>query len=904
MLQWPGPVATNNELRMIDTFRSPFIYIRNTLIYICCCLPPLVSLSQAPALKFKHISLEQGLSNSTIESIYQDKRGFIWIGTRDGLNRFDGYQMVIYRFDPRDSTSISDNFIRYIYEDHNQQLWVGTINGLNRFNPSKNNFTRYKHIPGNNQSLSNNLVTCIYQDQAARLWVGTFGGGIDLFDPEKNSFVYFQHDSTRAKSLSDDRVNYLYEDSQGNLWVATEDGLNLFNRESGTFRSYNHVAGFATEPGNNNIHIIKEDRQGNLLLGTAEEGIILFSDKDKTFRQYRHLEKDASSLASNLIRSLLVDKKGNIWIGSINGGLDYFHAPSGRFFHYQNEPDNLFSLSQRTVSALFEDNQQNLWVGTHRGGLNLYMPDIEKFTLYRQEPGTNSLSYNDVKAFCEDQQGRIWIGTDGGGLNLFDQEKNEFRHFKYDPFNARTLGSNEVLDIMEDSEQHLWVGTWGGGLSLFNQGDGSFRRYLNDPVNKNSISSNYIQKIFEDHQHNLWIATYYGGLNLFNRRTGQFTRIVEDSRHETRLEGNNIVSVNEDRKGNIWLGTDDGGLNCFHPSTGRFSHYFNKEEKIPDLRVLFVDNKGRLWVGQTGLYLYDPKRDSFSLYTDRAGLATEFIKGICEDDQGNFWISTANGITEFNPETYSFKKYNTADGLQGVEFEANAYMKTRNGEMFFGGLNGFNAFYPENIRINTFVPPVYITDFQVFSKKMLVGDPGSPLDSDISMSGEIRLSYQQSTFSFGFAALNYTALENNQYAYRLEGPDHDWNYVGNERKASYTNLSPGRYIFRVKASNNDGVWNEHGPSIVITITPPFWETWWFRTLALIILLSIALRIYRFKRKLEWNKLEEQKKEEMHQVQLQFFTNISHELRTPLSLILGPIEILQKEHPRSANSSNT
>jgi ligand-binding sensor domain-containing protein/signal transduction histidine kinase/DNA-binding response OmpR family regulator len=879
---------------MIDTLRALFIYI-------CCCLPPFLSFAQAPKLKFKHISLEQGLSNSTIESIYQDKRGFIWVGTRDGLNRFDGYQMVVYRFDPHDSTSISDNYIRYIYEDRNQQLWVGTINGLNRFDQAKNNFTRYKHIPGNPQSLSNNLVTCIYQDQAARLWVGTFGGGIDLFQPEKNSFAYFQHDSTRPKSLSDDRVNYFYEDSQSNFWIATEDGLNLFNRESGTFRSYQHAPGFNADKRNNTINVIKEDRLGNLLLGTAENGLIVFSEKEKIFTPYKHFEKDPTSLASNLVRSLLVDKKGTIWIGSVNGGLDFFHEASGHFYHYQNEPDNLFSLSQRTVSALFEDDQQNLWVGTHRGGLNLYMPNIEKFNLYRQEPDANSLSYNDVKAFCEDSHGRIWIGTDGGGLNLFDQEKNDFRHFKYDPYDAKTLGSNEVLDIMEDGQQNLWVGTWGGGLSLFNPADNSFHRFLNDPSDKNSISSNYIQKIFEDEDHNLWIATYYGGLNLFNRKTRQFTRITEDNRRETQLLGNNIVSINQDRRGNIWMGTDDGGLNCFHSSTHRFSHYFNKEEKTPDLRILFVDSKGRLWVGQTGLYLYDPKRDSFSLYTDKAGLSMEFIKGIAEDDQGNFWISTSNGITQFNPETYAFKKYNTADGLQGVEFEANAYLKTKGGEMFFGGLNGFNTFYPENIKINTFIPPVYITDFQVFNKKILVGENDSPLDRDISMTDEIKLSYEQSTFSFGFAALNYTALENNQYAYRLEGRDHEWNYVGSERRASYTNLAPGNYTFRVKASNNDGIWNEHGPSIVITITPPFWETWWFRTLAFILLVSIILRVYRFKRKLEWRKLEEQKKEEMHQVQLQFFTNISHELRTPLSLILGPIELLQKEHPRSENN---
>ena len=875
--------------------------LKHLLLFALCILPAVILPAQAPTLKFKHISIEQGLSNSTIETIYQDKRGFIWIGTRDGLNRYDGYQMVVYRYDSKDSNSISDNFIRYIYEDHNQQLWIGTINGLNRFDAATNRFTRYKHTPGNAQSLSNNLVTCIYEDQQGSLWISTYGGGMNLFVPEKNGFAHFIHDSARPKSLSDDHVNYLYEDSQSNFWVATEDGLNLFNRESRSFKSYRPLPGFNTDNANNVIRIIKEDRQGNLLLGTADNGLIVYNDKEKTFKQFRHQEKEPTSLASNLVRSLLVDKKGDTWIGSVNGGLDLFHAASGVFYHYQNEHDNAFSLSQRTASALFEDNQGNLWVGTHRGGLNLYMPNIEKFTLYRQEPDAGSLSYNDVKAFCEDSHGNIWIGTDGGGLNLFNREKNTFRHFKYDPYNTKTLGSNEVLAVMEDSEGNLWAGTWGGGLSLFNKSDGSFTRYLGNPADKNSLSSNYIQKIFEDHENNLWIATYYGGLNLFNRKTKQFTRVVEETKQNTRLLGNNVVSINEDKKGNIWIGTDDGGLNCLHAGTKHFTHYFNNEEKIPDLRVIFIDSKGRLWIGQNGLYLYDAKRDTFALYTNKAGLAIEFIKGIAEDDQGNFWIATSNGITQFNPDNLSFKKYNTADGLQGLEFEANAYLKTKNGEIFFGGLNGFNSFYPENIKVNTFIPPVYITDFQVFNKKMLAGEKGSPLTNDISVTNKIELSYKQSTFSFGFSALNYTALENNQYAYKLEGQDHDWNYAGNERKASYTNLSPATYTFRVKASNNDGVWNEHGPAIVITITPPFWETWWFRALVFIILAYGIIRLYRFRRKLELRKLEESKKEEMHQVQLQFFTNISHEFRTPLSLILGPIEILQKEDPASANS---
>lgn len=862
---------------------------------------PYFTFSQAPKLKFRHITNEQGLSNTTVEAIFQDSRGFIWFGTRDGLNRYDGYQVTIYRYDSKDSNSISDNFIQYIYEDRSKTLWIGTSNGLNKFNAEKNKFTRYKHNPANAKTISSNYITCIYEDKRNRLWITTLGGGVNFFHSKEGNFTSYRHNTSLTNSVNSDNVNYIFEDSRENCWVATEKGLQLFNREAATFQTNDLWADVNNTVKKFSIRIIKEDKTGNLLLGTNDNGLILFNSVFKTFRQYTHKDTEPLSLASNLVRSILVNKNGNIWVGSVNGGLNLFDPVSGNFFNYQNQPDDPLSLSQRTVSALYEDNQENLWVGTHRGGINLYMPNTEKFILYRQEPELNSLSYNDVKAFCEDDDGKIWIGTDGGGLNLFDRKTTSFKHYKYSPYNTTTIGSNEVLDITEDSEGNLWIATWGGGLSLYNKSTDNFTRFVSKPADKNSISSNYIQKIFEDSKKNMWVATYFGGLNLFDRQSKKFTRIINGQTNKTALQGNNIISINEDKKGNLWIGTDDGGLNCLDATTKEFTHYFTNDEKKPDLRIIFVDSKERLWVGQEGLYLFDVKRNSFSLYTDKAGLSTEFIKGIAEDRNGSFWISTSNGITQFNPENFSFKKYNTADGLQGLEFEANSFLKTRDGQIFFGGVNGFNTFKPEQITANTFIPPVYVTDFQVFNKKIPIEEKGSPLKSDISFTDKIELSYKQSTFAFGFAALNYTASENNHYAYKLENWDKDWIYADNEKRASYTNVSPGQYIFRVKASNNDGVWNETGRSIAITITPPFWATWWFQSAVFLALVTGGILFYRFKRKLELERLEERKKEEIHQEQLQFFTNISHEFRTPLSLILGPVEKLQKENPQSPSS---
>lgn len=838
---------------------------------------------------FKHLTVEQGLSNSTIETIFQDSRGFIWFGTRDGLNRYDGSQITVYRYHSGDSTSITDNYIKSITEDKEGYIWIGTLNGLNRYDRNKNSFIRFQHIPGNRNSISRNHISSLMIDKAGQLWIGTYGGGISIYNQKSKTFGSSKIPAKTGNEVTDKRVYTLFADSQGFIWFGTENGLYRFDPKTGVLTFYENTEGAL---------VIREDRNNNLWIGTVNNGLHYFNRLQNKFETYRHHEQDPNSLASNQVRSIQIDKNGSIWVGGINGGLDLFNPATRSFYHYQNEPSNPFSLSQRTVSALCEDGQGNLWIGTHRGGVNLYMPNKERFKLYRQKQSQNSLSYNDVKTFCEDRNGNIWIGTDGGGLNLFNRKTKTFRHFRYNPFEKTSLGSNEVLHVMEDSEGNIWVGTWGGGLNLFNKANGSFTRFTHDENNKNSISSNYVQKIFEDRNKNLWVATYYGGLNLLDRKTKKFTRLTEDAQHNTKLLGNNIVSMAEDKAGNLWIGTDDGGLNCYQQSSKSFAHYFHKEEKAPDLRVLFTDSKGRLWVGQTGLYIFHPRQNTFSLFTNKAGLANEFIKGIEEDEKGFLWIATSNGLTKYHPDTHEFKKYNTADGLQGLEFEANSYLKTADGELFFGGVNGFNSFYPKDIQTNTYVPPVYITEFQIFNKSILPNEKGSPLQQDISVTKKIELNYQQSTLSFSFAALNYTVSENNQYAYMLEGFDETWNDAGHERKAFYTNLDPGPYVFRVKASNNDGIWNEEGTAITIFIRPPFWDTWWFKLLVVLLVMAGLLLFFQFRRKQEIKKLEEKKKEEMHQVQLQFFTNVSHEFRTPLSLIMGPLERLEKEDTRS------
>ncbi|RYD88164.1 MAG: hybrid sensor histidine kinase/response regulator, partial [Sphingobacteriales bacterium] len=410
-------------------------------------------------------------------------------------------------------------------------------------------------------------------------------------------------------------------------------------------------------------------------------------------------------------------------------------------------------------------------------------------------------------------------------------------------------------------QNRLWIATWGGGLNLMNTASGTFTSFKNSAKDPNSISSDFVQNTYQDRDGTIWVGTYFGGLNRFDPATRKFTRIITAPAGKTKLQGNNIVALNGDAEGNLWIGTDDGGLNCLRRNTQSFEHYFNRDTKKPDIRAIFTDKSGGLWVGQSGLYRYNRQKNRFDLFTTQAGLGRDFIKGITDDNSGNLWISTSNGLVKLNPATRQASKYNTSDGLQAMEFEANAVMKTRNGQLFFGGINGFNSFYPGDIKNNTYVPPVYITGFQIFNKEAVPGKD-STLQKDISLTDHIKLNYLQSSISFNFAALNYLAPENNRFAYKLTGFDKSFNYTSTNPQATYTNLDPGEYTFTVKAANNDGVWDSRGKSITIVITPPWWQTWWFALLAVLLCAGAVLALVRYRQTLSLKKLEEEKKEEV------------------------------------------
>ena len=799
---------------------------------------PFIGFSQISATRFKHVSAEQGLSNTTILCIMQDSRGFMWFGTRDGLNRYDGVNVTVFKNNPHLSASIRDNFIRCIFEDADHNIWIGTSYGLASFDPKMDRFTRYWHS-NTGKRAGDDIVTSICDDAQHNLWISTLDSGVYKFDIKSHYFSHFSR-TKNSGSISSDSVNYLYKDTHNQIWAATANGLNSLDPKTGKFKTYRQA-----DAGANNITCITEDKTGKLWMGTYESGLVIFDPHDGSFKSIKHNDNDPGSLSSNLVISVLADKQGDIWVGMDGGGLNLYDAAHNSFYKYAPVPDNSNSLSNLTVSALYKDKQGNLWIGTHRGGVNMYSAGMDKFKLFRAGVAANTLSYDDVKAFFQDAQGNIWVGTDGGGLNLSDKKTGTFKRYQHDPKNAKSLSSNAVQTIAADAQGNLWIGTWGGGLNMMNKQTGEFTHFRNEPGNQSSLSSDFLQRLFLDSKGDFWVATYYGGLNLWNPQNHQFTRVTKDSNGRSSFSGKDVVSIGEDHDGNVWFGTDDGGLNKYNLATKTFAHYFDHEDKKTDSRVLFTDSKGRLWLGQAGLYLFDKGTNTFKLYSTKCGLDTNFIKGITEGNRHNLWVSTSNGLVKVFPSNGNAVLFNTSDGLQGMEFEANSYMKANDGEMYFGGINGFNSFYPDNIKINNFVPPVYITGVQIFNKSIRAGAADSILKVDASFADAFSVDHKLSSVSFTFAALNYINSANNQYKYKLEGFDSTWTTAGAEHKAIYTNLDPGTYVFRVIASNNDGVWNEKGASMMFTIEKPIWTRWWFRVVIVAIIISIVYSYNRY-----------------------------------------------------------
>ena len=778
-------------------------------------------------VKFTRIGSEQGLSQASVNCILQDKKGYLWFGTQDGLNKYDGYGMVVYKHDASDTNSLSDNWIEYLYEDSKGIIWVGTHDGgLNAYNPMLKKFTHYQTELNNPNSISNEIKKCIHEDKNGTYWIGT-NYGLNSFDGKTNKFEKYFHEEGDTTLLSGFRVETIYEDKKGRLWIGTHDGgLNLFNPAQKTFHCYLDESIGKESQYYNRIKTITEDESGILWITTDNGGLASFNPETKKYLQRFTYDGNPNSkgILDNRISSVCFDDKKVLWIATKSEGIFCYRKNENIFSHFRNNDYDFQSLSNDVVNCIYMDKQNNIWIGTEAGGINVYFPNAARFKHYHKDiTNENEFQSNTIFSITEDREGLIWAGTLQGGITTINRATNTYKNFgNGTPTSLSRAKNNSVLSLFEDKDGLIWVGTWGGGINTYDKKTGKINCIM---------ESDAVTCIAQGNGHLIWIGVYGRGKGLFayNKETQSMTNFTADDG----LSSNDINCIYEDKNRNIWIGTAGGGLNKLNLSNSKekkCSVKIYKYEKGRNslsnntVNCIYDDEKGNLWIGTSnGFDKFDIKKETFTHFYEKDGLPNSNIWGILGDKKGNFWISTNKGIARFNPnienkEGNAFKSFTTRDGLQGDEFNQGSYFQNKKtDEMFFGGLNGFNSFYPDDIADNNHIPPVYITSFKKFGKE-------TELDTSISDKKNLELSYKDNFISFDFVSLDYTFSAKNKYSFMMEGLDNDWSPPSPRKYVSYTNLPGGDYTFRIRASNSDGVWNEKGVELHIKVIPPWWKT--------------------------------------------------------------------------------
>ncbi len=874
-------------------------------------LAALHAYSQAVNLKFAHIGTEAGLSQNNVTCLLRDRQGFMWFGTRDGLNRYDGYDFDVYKTIPEDSQSLSNNFVTSIMQDRNGDIWVGTWGGgVNRFDMAKHRFIRYGGL------IHSDFINSLLEDNKGRIWIGSNDHGVWVYDPRQGKVALLTSTATDPGSLSDNDVQTILEDHNHQIWIGTSHGgLNLYDPKTHSFHIFGHRDGDTGSLACNTIARLFEDAQHRLWVGTRDGGLDLFDPEHKTFRHFKNDPRNPNSLAKNVVLALENDQEGNLWIGTENGGISILQSDLKTFRTYAHDDIDNTSLTNNSIYAFYRDPQGNMWVGTYDGGVNLFSRSANSFIHYKHSTSPESLSNNYVLDLLEDKD-HLWVGTDGGGLDEMDRRTGKFTHFIHGAPDGKSIGGDYVLSLYEDAGGNLWAGTWGSGITVIGRNGRVVRQYKHSDADSNSLGGNNVYSITDDREGTVWVATYGEGLSQFNTKTGGFHHYKHLATDPNSPGSDRLHTLLSDSNGILWVGTFDGGLDRLDAYTGIFTHFLHQAGKNSlsnnTVNYIYADSRHDLWICTAdGLNRLDRKTGHFTVYGTKDGLPSAVIFGILEDDKGKLWVSTNNGLSRFDPQSAQFKNFSAADGLQSNQFKAHACYKSPSGALYFGGVNGFNKFYPDSIRDNPFDPPLLITGFSIFNKQVPIGDSAhpSPLAKDITMTKEITIPYNSSVISFEFGSLNYTVPEKKHYAYRLEGFDDAWNDVGTKRTATYTNLDHGTYTFQVKGWDNGGNWSPTLASLTLTVTPPFWKTWWFRLLATIFILGGVVAVFRLRLhtvKTQKKRLEAEVDQRTNQLALsrdeerrareqaekasraksEFMANISHELRTPMNAIIG------------------
>jgi ligand-binding sensor domain-containing protein/serine phosphatase RsbU (regulator of sigma subunit) len=821
------------------------------LIFLSLIFVQLFSIAQE--LKFIHINSDNGLSMSVVNCIHQDNAGYIWLGTEDGLNRYDGRSITVFKNKPKDSLSISDNWILAITSDSKGRVWIGTKGGgLNMYDPNKNIFKAFTHNDSIKNSISSDWVTSLLINKD-ELWVGT-DNGVNIFD--LNNFTVKTLDI--GHKTDERNILSIYKDRNSVFWIGTFNGFYAYNPATQKARIYKDVDTYG-EPKvkfSERVYAFLEDNENNFWIGT-DAALIKF---DRKYNTYKYYTLNTALNNNDRIRAIVQDSHGWMWVSTLGAGVHVYNKLTDSFKSFKNQANNNSSLANNNVRCITEDKAGSIWIGTNSGGASVYHRSNNQFQFFKREPDNpEGLKYFPM-AIIEDKRGDVWLATYEGGI--VKQEKETGAYINY----PREINKNHYnfLSLLEAQDGKIWMGSWGGGLNYYNPETAEFSTPIIAGSADNQLLDNNILCFLQTDENTLWAGTLKGlnKINLSDYSIQKYTTFEG-------LSSNAVFTMYfEKDAGNLWLGLNNGGMNVMNLKTGKIKHYKKSKDNTANtisnntVTCIYDDSRGSLWIGtRGGLNKFDKTNESFEHYFEKDGLPNDYVYGILGDKNGNLWISTNNGLSKFNPDNISeiengFRNYFEIDGLQGNEFNQGAFYKSKSGKLYFGGVNGFNAFYPEDIKNNTHIPPIVITSFKKAGKE-------AQLDTFITGKKYIELSYKDYFFEFGFVALDFVSPSKNMYSYKLEGFDLDWSVPSTRNYASYTNLSGGDYIFKVRGCNNDGVWNDDGVEIHIKIFPPFYKTNTFVITSILIgLLSVFLFIrYRTKRIQEEKKILEVKVQE-------------------------------------------
>lgn len=809
----------------------------------------------AQNIAFNHLKVENGLSHKSVLAITQDSRGFMWFGTRHGLNRYDGLHFRIYKHDPADSNSISSSYISALGCDSSGRMWIGTEKGLSRYNPAGDNFI---------QTAIDTIVTCIFTERSGAVWAAT-PKGLYRVTGGNNKFT--------VVNIGNGFVQCMFEDRDGSLWAGTTCGLvRLVKNNEGYYKEvFLHDPRNPASLSDNGITTIAADKYGRLWIGTQRNGVNLFHPATRSFSRYLQQNNDAAGILNNNIREIFPDRVGKLWICT-QEGLSVMDPLTGKCASYQHNPANKKSLSQNSLHSIFQDRDGSVWIGTYFGGIDVAYSYITAFSVWQNDAKQNSLSNNVVSGLVEDRNADLWIGTEGGGLNHYSRATGRFTAYRHNADDPHSIGSNLVKVVLQDRDGNIWAGTHGGGLNLFDAATHRFKHFLYEG-NEDETFNSEIGALLEDSQGRLWVG-WQDGVTIYQRKKRELAQITYKI---PEVAQKRITCFLEDTKKNVWIGTANG----LYKVTQNGCSELLKE----GINCIREDAQGKIWIGlyYNGLALYDPASGPEKVYTEKDGLPHNNVLGILEDNWNDLWVSTENGLAVLDPQTNVFRTYTQSDGLAGNEFNYNSFLKDSKGMFFFGGDNGLTSFYPGRIETNRSAANIAITGLSLFNQPVKINGNDGLLKEEISLTREVTFKSSQDVFTLEFALLSFIKPGKNRYAYKLEGFDKNWNEVG-ITSATYTNLPSGNYTFLVKGANNDGVWSP--PAVLrVRILPPFWLTWWACASYVLVAVALLWLIFRF----FYLRGMLRKEAELHQEKLNFFTNISHEIRTHLTLITAPID---------------